>query len=86
MVFNRDPNRASPPFTYNEHTIKLSKSVIHLGHVLDSNKPSDALVNQLVNDLIVKFNSMHATFSNANYYLKYEMFTTFCTSFYMAIS
>ena len=63
-------------------SLELSKSVVHLGHILSSDLSDDADIVSKKKDLCKKANCMLSVFSSCDPLIKTRLFQSFCLSLY----
>ena len=63
-------------------TLQLSKSVVHLGHILSSDLSDDTDIESKKKDLCKKANCMLSVFSSCDPLTKTRLFQSFCLSLY----
>ena len=70
------------PFFLNNQAIEFVKSFVHLGHIITSSSDDEEDIRKRRNDFVGQVNSMISYFSNLDSFIRYKLFTSYCTSFY----
>ena len=70
-------------FTVNKQPIEFVESFKHLGHVITSNFEDDSDISNRRNDFIGQVNNMLCYFRKLTSFVKYRLFRSYCTSYYV---
>jgi hypothetical protein len=70
------------PFFLNNQVIEFVKSFVHLGHIITSSSDDEEDISKRRNDFVGQVNNMISYFNNLDSFIRYKLFTSYCTSFY----
>jgi hypothetical protein len=70
------------PFFLNNQAIEFVKSFVHLGHIITSSSDDEEDIRKRRNDFVGQVNNMISYFNNLDSFIRYKLFTSYCTSFY----
>ena len=70
-------------FNFMGGRIEAVNSDLHLGNIVGS-VSHDEIMNNAINDFVVKFNMVYTHFAKAPFYVKYKLFKTYCMPLYGA--
>ena len=78
----RHTHPSSPVFIFNNHVLRYSNEVTHLGHILTSDLNDSSDILRVVKDLNRKANYLLCAFHAADPFVKCYLLKSFCLSLY----